>query len=203
MYLASRWLFRNLSRLELVAAWLVILLLIGGFTRYVFGVFARAEQSMVSRTVNNIDTALKYHFAMAAIMNDHEILGKLQDMNPMDIMQGMQKDYFLSSESMISKELAAGYPFISKPANYGGTVASTDWRELEKGKWYFDNENKTLVYLVRNPEFFRSHIDGPDRLRFRMVIDYADINANNKFDPGIDEYRSVRMRSLDEYEWTI
>jgi len=196
MYLASRWLFRNLSRLELAVAWVLILLLIGGFARHMFGVFARAEQSMVTRAVTNIDTALKYHFSMADIRDDHEVLAALKDSSPMDIMQGIRTDYFLSNESMSREQLSAGLPVMAKPGNYGGVVASPDWGQLERGKWYFDSDNQTRVYLLRNTGFFDAVLDSPRRFRFRVEIDYRDNNANNEFDPRVDDYESVQLRRV-------
>ena len=105
-----RWIDRDLSRLELVIACSIILVLVGVFARHMLLVFARAEQSMVNRTVINIDTALKYQAVFFIMKDDYRDLARLADLNPMDTMQGGQMDTMLSSGVMKEQQLTeTGY----------------------------------------------------------------------------------------------
>ena len=71
MELAHRWSDRNLSRLELISAVLVLAILIGVFSRYILVVFSSAEQSMVNSTVININTSLSYRAALLILEGEY------------------------------------------------------------------------------------------------------------------------------------
>ena len=70
MELMHRWSDRNLTRLELVMALLIMFILIGAFSRHVLIVFARAESTMINTTVMNMNTTLQYYAMNAALKGD-------------------------------------------------------------------------------------------------------------------------------------
>lgn len=201
MYIASRWLFRNLSRLELVAAWIVILVLIGSFTRYMFVVFARAEQTMVERTVMNINTALKYQIGMARMKGDHEYIGRIASGNPVEHIRSFNPAYTLEADGMEMAQSLATLPAVSAPSNYGGEIDGTDLDSVRQGNWYYNKQDGTLVYIIRNDEYFVTDVEGPPRLRYRLDIEFEDINDNGKFDPATDSLRGIGLNSVDTYKW--
>ena len=86
MQLAHRWADRNLTRLELVLALIILLLVLGVFMRSVLVVFARAEQRMVESTIINLGTSLNYHASMAALRGDYEELPKLERRSPIGLV---------------------------------------------------------------------------------------------------------------------
>lgn len=201
MYLASRWLFRNLSRLELVAAWIVILVLIGSFTRYMLVVFARAEQTMVERTVLNINTALKYQVGMARMKGDHEYIGRIVSGNPVEHVRSFNPSYPLDGNGMKIDPSLASLPALSALSNYAGEIDDMDPESVRKGNWYYNKNDGTLVYIVRNKEYFVTDLEGPERLRYRLDVDFEDRNDNGKFDPDVDALHGIGLNSMDEYKW--
>ena len=200
MQLAHRWSDRNLSRTELVIAILILALLIGNFSRYMVVLFARAEQSIMTRTVININTALNYRAAMAVMRRQYDELQFLIKMNPMQDMQSSPEiSDFENGENKISLEFFGS--IISLPENYAGLIDADNAQAMEKGKWYFQRDDHILVYRLSNSEFFSSDLEGPARIRFRTKLYYKDNNANGRFDQMIDEYHTVKLQTLDQYTW--
>jgi len=198
MQLAPRWLDRNLSRLEMIVSVTIIMLFIGAFMQHMLIVFARAERSMVNRTVTNINTALKYRAVFDLMRSDYRDLAIMENTNPMAVTETVQPHNDSTPRRVQPKSGAAGF---SRPANYIGEFASPDPAAEPKGVWYYDTGKRQLVYIVRNTEFFSSDLTGVPRLRFRVKIDYIDSDGNGKFDPPADKYRSVQLQSMDRYEW--
>jgi hypothetical protein len=201
MQLMNRWIDRDLSRLEMVVAWIVILLLVGLFARYMLIVFARAERSMVNMTIINVNTSLKYQAVLYLMKEDYKALARLGKVNPMNTMQGEQLDELLMQGAIKAKQLTSGYTSPVQPANYIGEFHDPNPEMLQKGVWYYDTSRDELVYIIRNDEFFRGKLQGAPRLRFKVKVEYADNDGNGMFDPPLDTYQSVRMVSVDHYAW--
>ena len=202
MELAHRWGDRNLTRMELVIALLILALLIGFFSHYMLTLFARAERSMMNRTVININTALNYRASMAVMRGKYDVLESLLNMNPMEEMQvSPEINDFDNRVNTISLVMAGST--VSTPVNYGGVIASENFEIMEKGKWYFDQGDHLLIYTINNAEYFSTDVEGLARIRFRIKIEYSDNNANNQYDLEIDEFNSVKLQSLDQYNWNI
>jgi hypothetical protein len=201
MQITHRWIDRDLSRLELVVAWSIILLLIGLFARYMLIVFARAEQSMVNRMIININASLKYKAVFFIIKEDYRALARLGDINPMNTMQGDQIEELLKEGAITAKQVTPGYISSIKPANYIGELDAPDPDHVQKGVWYYDTRSRELIYIIRNGEFFNGSQQGTPRLRFKVEVEYIDNNGNGKFDPPTDTYKSVHIVNLDHYKW--
>lgn len=200
MQLAPRWLDRNLSRLELIVSVTIILLFIGAFIQHMLIVFARAERSMVTSTVTNINTALKYRAVFDLMKQDYSDLADLGNSNPMNVVEARQQP---DGGVAGPEQAASGIDSAGQPGNYTGELENPDPAAEPKGSWYYDKGRRQLVYIVRNTEFFSSSLPGVPRLRFRVHIDYTDSDANGKFDPPADKYRSVHLQSMDHYDWAI
>jgi hypothetical protein len=203
MQLTHRWIDRDLSRLELVVAWSIILVLIGLFARHMLIVFARAEQSMVNRMIININVSLKYQAVFFIMKEDYKALARLAEMNPVDTMQGDQINELLQEGAITAKQVTSGYTSPIKPANYIGEFDAPDPDNMEKGVWYYDTRNRELVYIIRNGEYFNGDLKGVPRLRFKVEVEYTDKNGNGVFDPPRDTYRSVHLVNLDHYKWAF
>jgi general secretion pathway protein G len=203
MHLVPRWADRNLSRLELVAAWIIILLLIGTFARHMLVVFARAEQSMVERTVMNIETALKYKAGMARMKGEYNIISELANNNPVEQLQSLVTEPPASVDEIGLRRFLPMLSSIATPGNYGGEIETADPDTVQTGFWYYNNTDRTLVYIVSNREFFVSEVEGIPRLRYRINVDYIDKNNNADYDPGIDVFRSIDLVNIDASKWLI
>ncbi len=199
MYIAHRWLDRNLTRAELVFALLMISLLIATFSRYMIGTFSQAEQSMVSRTVNNINTALNYRVSIAIMRNQSEKLDEILDMNPMEDMRSkIEIDEFGKDINIINTVFAN--EIINAPINYAGEIVY-EGSILEKGKWYFDIKTKELIYTINNDEFFDTELEGIPRAVYKIQLDFKDNDGNKQFNHDIDSLIDMKLKSVNQYTW--
>lgn len=201
MYIAGRWADRQLSRLEMVVAVILIGLLVSLLLQYMLRMFAVAERSLLSTTIMNVNTALQYRAAWYQLNEDYIALETMQQMNPFAMTS--------LNPLLTNPETAAGMPpqmlsgiiELAAPANYLGELGQAAAGQVDGGQWYFDRLLRTLVYRVDNSEYFESNLDGPARVEFYVDIDYEDINNNNRFDAQAGEYRGIRLRSVSEYAW--
>ena len=200
MYIAHRWGDRNLTRLEYVFAILILAIMIGVFSRYALVMFARAEQSIINSTVININTALHYRAALALMRGKYQDLKLLEETNP---MQELQSNISIDEPEVvinnISFTLLASSSYIS--TNYAGEINAYTMDSMEKGKWYFNQDNRSLIYVIRNSEFFSSDAEGLPLMQFEIVIDYNDKNTNGEYDPESDEFRTIKLQPINNYEW--
>jgi len=201
MFLVPRWADRNLSRLELVSAWVLILILIGTFSRHMFVVFARAEQSMVERTATNLQTALKYRAGLAGMRGHYETIRQMANENPIKEIQSFHLDDLIAEAGGPKEGHVSSIPSLTIPSNYGGEVDDVELKKAKKGYWYYNTIKGTLVYIIRNNEFFVSDLQGPPRIIYRITIDYTDRNGNGEYDPGIDIYHSIGLTHVNAYKW--
>jgi len=196
----GRWHDRNLSRMELIIVCIILMLLIGYSYRYASTVFSNVEQSMVERTVLNINTALNYQAAMLIITGQYEKLNLMQIANPMDLMQGKVDIYdFYHKKNDMKTVLHNISP--TKPDNYAGLIASDNLHTMEQGKWYFQQDAYVLVYSLRNSDNFLSDLPGPARIQYRVKLDFRDNNDNNQYDGVIDEFTGIKLKPLEDYQW--
>ncbi len=134
--------------MELVSAVLILSILLGAFARYAVLIFSRAEQSLVERTVININTALNHRASLFVLRENYELLGDMLEMNPMEEMQSTIhiKDIEVPLATLPLAEFGA---ILRVPSNYGGVIYFDDEDYVEKGKWYFNNAEKYIVYFIR------------------------------------------------------
>lgn len=87
------------------------------------------------------------------------------------------------------------------PNNYLGELSGADPAALPPGSWYFDTQNRALVYLVDNKRYFVGGADNPPRARFAVRLVYADKNSNGIYDAGMDAIEGLKLASLESYQW--
>ncbi len=202
MELASRWLDHRLSLLEGIMAWLLIAIVIGLFSRYMFAVFSKAEQSMINSTVININTAINYKAAFALIKGDNDYAIELLKMNPMELMtENIDVEGIEYATKEINSFITIKSIGVSLP-NYGGVVFDDSEPLLEAGKWYFDQDDYILFYKLENTAFFNSDLQGPTRIRFRVSFNFVDQDGDNIFNPLVDEFSSMGLEKIDDYSWS-
>lgn len=199
MELAPRWISRDLSRLELVIALLVMAILIGTFVNHALRVFAHAERSSVMVTVTNINNALLYHSLSLIGKNKWRELADMEYMNPMQLLRGRSDELLRSDKDAGLKISDSNSPV----GNYLGEFDGPDVSTLEHGKWYFDTSENNLIYMVNNDEYFISDMEGPARIVYQVVIDYEDVDSDGLFDPSSDEFSSVKLVEISSTAWDI
>ncbi len=196
MELTHRWGDRNLTRIELVISILILALLVGTFSKYMFAMFAKAERTMVNKTVVSINTALHYRASMMVMRGQYDELQLLLKVNPMkELRLPLEINDIQNREEMMSYALSGSV--ISTPSNYGGTIVSESLGVMEKGKWYFAIKNHVLLYTLKNTELFSNNVEGADRIRFHIKLDYKDNNTNGTYEQKIDEFNSVKLQAIE------
>jgi len=204
MYLAGRWADRQLSRMEMIVVIIVLALALTYFMSYMLRMFAFAERSLLTTSVININTVLQYRAAGYAMRGDYAGLERFKGINPF-ALEAIDPEWLDNTvkPDVDGARLLTGKVYLGVPPNYLGEMDNVNPDEIEAGSWYFDNQARTLVYMVKNREFFESSLPGPDRVEFYVDIDYADRNNNNQFDPAADEYKNIRLQATGEYDWRI
>lgn len=200
--LFSRWTDYRLSRLELVFALIILLVLISVFMNRVIIMLAQAERSMVENSIVNLNSALRVQGLYLNLSNGSAAAATLEHANPVQILM-QQPEWDFEQQELQPEALAALVKSrMALPLqNYQGDLGTAEGMELAPGSWYFDIDNNALVYLVRNSEVFRSELDGPARLRFRLELDYTDVDGDDEFSPETDRLNSLGLQPLDEYQW--
>ena len=202
MELAHRWADRNLTKLELVTACLIMALLIGYAVRHMLIFFAEVERTMLTTSIVNINSALKYHAAVAIMRGDKQLISRLSEQSPFAVIQSTQGLYVQPADDLEKQLNLQVVSFITQPANYAGELFDPELSEIESGSWYFDLSDKSLNYRIRNDELFQSEPEGEGaRIKLKVVIDYNDINDNDRYDADIDEYKSVSLQKVGIYSW--
>ena len=202
MELAHRWADRNLTRMELVIACLIMALLIGYALRHMLIFFAEVERTMLTTSIVNINSALKYHAAVAIMRGDKQLISRLSEQSQLAVIQSTQGLYVQPADDLEKQLNLQVVSFITQPANYAGELFDPELSEIESGSWYFDLSDKSLNYRIRNDELFQSEPEGEGaRIKLKVVIDYNDINDNDRYDADIDEYKSVSLQKVGIYSW--
>ncbi|MDZ7735452.1 MAG: hypothetical protein U5P41_04420 [Gammaproteobacteria bacterium] len=158
--LFARWSHYQLSRLELVFAVIVILVLISVFLNYMIVMLARAERSMVDNSITQMNSALRMQAMQVYVDDAFTGIAAMRHANPVRLLE--QQPEWDVSDQLKSAQLATMARARSEAAlpNYAGEMDGDAAAELDAGSWYFDTDSRALVYIVRNAELFRSELPG-------------------------------------------
>ena len=196
MYIAHRWIDRNLTRLELIMALTLIAVFIGYFLRETENLFDAAEQRLIDGTVANIQTALSLQSAIYQARGDTASVLAMEGMNPFEVMSASPTDMNAFVGTALEGVRARQYA-ISAPANYAGVIDFSSGDEtLEPGKWYFDISRRELVYSPRSSGSEVNPWGRAPLLRFTVRVEFDDRDGNNVYNPGTDGTPLVRLVRL-------
>jgi len=136
------------------------------------------------------------------LMIDVERTAMEHDLGVLRSAIGMQvAGHFVAGDMVGLQQLTESNPMdllSERPNNYLGVFSSFDLDELKTGSWFYDDQAKVLIYLVRNQVYFNSMLDKPGRARFKISPVYSDrISGTNK-----SQYISgLSLKPLEEYRW--
>lgn len=199
MEIAHRWSDRNLTKIELIMSLLILSLLIGIFSQYMYSIFSKAEESMIRRTVLNVNTALFHRASMMVMQGKFDELELLLKINPMkELQSNLNINEIINDIELNSSTLSES--IVTTPSNYGGEIVSEYIDIMEKGYWYFVIDDNVLIYLFKNTGPFNYTKKGSSILQFQIKLDYKDINLNGRFDESVDEYKTVKLKLTDGME---
>lgn len=168
---------RGFSLLEMVIVVCAIALLALLAIDRLWAMRVDAERVAMEQVAGSLRSALGIKVANHLAKGDMSGLRALEGSNPMDRLSEL-------------------------PQNYLGALADPDPASVAAGSWYFDLASRTLVYRVRNEDYFSSSLGPPARARFAIRLVYEDRNRNGRFDQAVDGLEGVRFAALESYEWT-
>ena len=90
-----------------------------------------------------------------------------------------------------------------RPRNYLGELFGPDASTLQVGNWFYDLRDHALCYLVESSDYFQSTLSAPPRACFAVEPVFDDANGNNRYDPGVDTLRGLRLAAIAPYEWRL
>ena len=199
--LFGRWSDYQLSRLEVVFAIIVLLVLLSIFLNRMIIILAQAERALVENSIVNMNSALRVYTAHLQMTAGLQALADLQHVNPVPLLE-QKSDRDLSTQ-VESEQLATMLRARTTAAlpNYSGEMTEAEAVGLADGSWYFDPEQLALVYRIRSAEVFRSNLPGPSRIRYRLELDFEDRDGDGKFSPSVDQFNTFSLKPLDDFQW--
>lgn len=157
----------------------LVVLLIGVFSGVLYKQVAnyqeRAEMAVMEQTAAAFRTGLQFRVA-AYLLNRQ----------PADLLE-------LNAENPVNW-------LADKPSNYAGAFFGEPASGVKSGEWYFDLQNRTMVYVVWHREHFVAGADGY-RIRFRARVDYGPILGADGQPLGVMGLRAVEFVPLTPYQW--
>jgi prepilin-type N-terminal cleavage/methylation domain-containing protein len=166
---------RGFTLLELVVVICIISLLAVVATGYYRKLLIDVEQASVEYNVGTLRSALSMQFAAYYVAGRLDELPVLIESNPMELL-------------------------AQKPKNYLGSYSAGQQQDLAAGNWYFDNEKKLLIYLVKNSDYFSNPLTGKPRIRFKIQPVYAD---TLKGEQTRNYICGLELKSLEPYRWLL
>jgi len=141
---STRFLVRDLSRLELALSVCVIAVLIAVGVYYMLRVADAAERARLVASANEIRSALML-----------EALGR--------VVRGGGAD-------LAALDRANPFAIVPPPEGYLGELGARDARDAAGGSWYFEPRSRELVYVGRGGAGSRRHV----RFQVRLGYEDAD-----------------------------
>ena len=162
---------RNLSRVELAAALVMIAILFAMFMNRVTRVEAAAEKSILRATYQDMQSRL---ITLKVTLVFQE-----------------KRDQPLSL-SGIARHIGRGtMPLFESEAN-------VNWEDLPRGAWIYFKDTQRFEYRVINEDYFDVESEEPKRVRFQLEPRYVDINRNGRYDESQDHLAGAVLKLLDE-----
>jgi hypothetical protein len=169
---------RQLSRLELAIVILLIALCFTWFLHRMNYMAALAEATALDLTVRNLKTGVMTAAAAGILGNRTDAMTRIAEGNPVGRA-------------------------IEPPPGYIGAVRGAVPGSIHAGQWYFDEDQRWLVYHIVNADYFVNAGEGPARVRIQLQLIYNDVNQNGAFDAGTDQPEGVSVVVLDRPTWRL
>ncbi|HVL75159.1 MAG TPA: type II secretion system protein [Noviherbaspirillum sp.] len=162
---------RGFTLLELVVVTSTVALLSGVLLDRVQFYQEMAERAAMQQTAGAIRTSLYLQALNLIAKGRHNEIDELAKRNPMEAL-------------------------AEKPANYGGEIISVRQNNVVSGHWYFNSDDKTLIYLVHNGKHFRAEHD-PKQVVYRVRILRGERAENGSEKP----VEGVILEQVNSFSW--
>jgi hypothetical protein len=162
---------RNLSRVELGLAVLIIGVLFAIFMNRVTEVEAAAEKAILRATYQDMQSRL-LTLKVSLVFQEN----RAQPIKLNDIARHLGRGTLplLDSESLVN------------------------WEDVPRGSWMYFKDTQLVEYRVINEDYFDVGKAAPKRVRFRLEPHYVDINGNGRYDESEDHLNGAALRLLDK-----
>jgi type II secretory pathway pseudopilin PulG len=165
---------RGFTYLELVIVIIIISTLLYVAIDRLLRLEVEAERASMQQVIGILQSALAMAMAEQIAKGDIPAMKKYINTNPMNLL-------------------------AQQPENYlGAHRAEPD--PLPTGSWYFLTSSKSLIYRVRNQEYFATASNRHDGVELKILPVYDDNNRNGRFDAG-DTLKGLRLQPLEAYHW--
>lgn len=162
---------RGFTFLELIVVIAVISVLAVFALNHYYKLLVDVERTSMAHDLGVMRSAISMQVAGHYVAGNMAGLEKLVGSNPMDLL-------------------------AEKPNNYIGAIRQNRLEDLERGSWFYDRKDGTLIYLVRNQLYFEAELDPPVRARFKIFPVYSDrTGSNNKYISGLT------LKALEPFRW--
>jgi general secretion pathway protein G len=150
------------TRLEFAVAAAVFALLVAALVQRVHFYGEEAERVAVQQLTATLRTALQVRSTAQLARGNEARLAALARENPMDLLS-------------------------EKPVNYLGEFYSPNLEELPRGNWFFDRNDRTLIYLPENIENFSTRTSNflKFKVKFLRLPGPANSDGRSRVDQGL------------------
>ena len=162
---------RNLSRVELAAAIVIIAILFAMFMNRVTRVEAAAEKSILRATYQDMQSRL-ITLKVSLVFQEN-------------------RDQPLTLTGVARRIGRGMMPLLDSDTE-------VNWEDLPRGAWVYFKDAQRFEYKVINDDYFDVESDAPKRVRFQLEPRYVDINRNGQYDESQDHLEGAVLRLLDE-----
>ena len=164
---------RGFTFLELAVVVTIISVLGVIALNYYYKLLVDVERTSMEHDLGVMRSAISLQVAGHFVSGNMTGLKKMVDSNPMDLLAEM-------------------------PNNYLGVISQYKIQAIEKGSWFYESKEKTLIYLVRNQVYFETGLEAPARARFKIYPVYSDRargSSKTKYISGLT------LKELESYRW--
>ncbi len=164
---------RGFTLLELIVVISIIsILAVFALNRY-YKLLVDVERTSMMHDLGVMRSAIGMQVANHYVRGDMAGLTNLAGTNPMDLL-------------------------AEKPDNYLGVRFRYRLEDMVKGSWFYDQQQRALIYLVRNQLYFETGLAGPARARFRIEPVYSEEGSGAG---KTDELSGLTLKPIEPYRW--
>ena len=84
---------------------------------------------------------------------------------------------------------------------YQGEVEFVNFHQLREQRWIYDQSTGRLIYKLAYPELVDNDDPIKNRIQFRLMIDYVDINQDGQYTKKLDTINTLKVEAVYPYRW--